>query len=687
MLTVPEAEHLVAAYFGKLLGYERRSPLPNESSWSTSFVGRADELAVVNLAINRALDRYAASEFAPDLYKGRTVADVVAALKRRWGISRYPERTVLVDEAGKIGHSTLRNWEQRAYGSETFRSELDRALRAHASRPARNDDDWLTVLPSAFPPESASRTTLLTLARRAGLTGEEREAVQTIRQVVTQRVRTYLAAEPRHLIHHREIVESAWFWDDLRFVEPVRGMLARRGQSTASVEQGVFLRVSKAVVTLQFFLCLADGAHFMKQIEATAQSRLAYKVFLERAAPQPLVIAKVPRLVSIPSIEAVAHIDPASPAGEAIYLAYAVRAATRSERPALVQNYLEVRRSIQPHLTSYSEPHVRTVLQADQSVSHDAMDAMDRVGFEAVDALRSAASPANPLSSYRAMTWRDRGLFASKHGQLARATQITDRGIRELSMLDDEHRGDNRAFLESLHQHLLSNAGTAAKIVENLLVDIPRREAHRRSQRVYKRWATAAVSYASRAYSALIKLDMQAGDGLPEKRHEDGFISSRDWPIQTKIMHLRALLGAHTLLASTVPEEDRDAIADRAMMRLLYSEIASDVRLRRPRTFTFTQLAMWLALVDDMTLPHIPQPSTGLSEVSFLARSGAEVSPGVSTVHIDEERVMRTKFWFGQAKGWDRGPITRVRPGTAVAWSLARRTDNISETWLRDDPA
>lgn len=687
MLTVPEAENVVGAYIERLMGREHRAPSQGSPLWSASLVGRADELAVVNLAINRALDRYAASDSTPDLYKGRTVADVVAALKRRWGISRYPERTVLVDDAGKIGHSTLRNWETRAFGSETFRTELERELRALASRPAGDDSDWLTALPSVFPPVSATREALLVLARRAGVEGDEREAVQTIRQAVTHRVRTYLAAEPRHLIHHREIVESAWFWDDLRFVEPVRGMLSRGDLSAANVERGVFLRVSKTVATLQFFLCLTEGARFTKQIQETAQSRLAYKVFLQRAAPQPLVIAPVPRLVPIPSMDVVAHIDPSSPAGEAIYLAYAVRAATQAERPALVQRYVQARRGIQPHLTSYSEAHVRTVLQADQSVSHDAMDAMDAAGFEAVDALRNTPSPANPLSSYRAMTWRDRGLFASKHGQLARATQITDRGIRELSTLDREQRGDDRAFLESLHQHLLSNAGTAAKIVENLLVDIPRREAHRRSQRVYKRWATAAVSYASRAYAALIELDGLAGDGLPENRHEDGYISSLDWPIQTKIMHLRALLGAHTLLASTVPDEHRDAIADRTMMRILYSEIASDPRLRRPRTFTFTQLGMWLALVDDMTLPYIPEPAAGLSEVSFLARSGAEVSPGVSTVHIDEERVMRTKFWFGQAKGWDRGPITRVRPRTAVAWSLARRTDNISETWLRDDPA
>jgi hypothetical protein len=383
-------------------------------------------------------------------------------------------------------------------------------------------------------------------------------------------------------------------------------------------------------------------------------------------------------------MDAVAHVDPESPAGQAIYLAYAARAAPKSERAPLVQRYVEVRRGIQPHLGSYSEQHVRTILQADQSVSHDAMDAMDRNGFEAVDALRNLPTPANRLTPYRALTWRDRGLLASKRDQLARAAQITDRGIRELSMLDPEERGSSRAVLESLHQHLLSNAGTAAKIVEDLLVDVPRLEAHRRSQRFYEAWARAAVSYASRAYSALTEVADHAEHGLPEKRHEDGYISSLDWPIQTRIMHLRALLGAHTLAESTAPQEDPDSFADRAVMRVLYSEIASDPRLREPRTLTFTQLAIWLALIDDMTLPYVPEPSTGLSEVPFLTRSAAEVSHGQNTVLIDEESVKRAKIWFEKTDGWDRGPITRVRAGSAVDWTLAHRTDRISDIWLHD---
>lgn len=684
MLTAPEAERVITAYVGKLLGYQGRIPTQDDRPWTVALAGRADELAVLNLAIERALNVYAASESAPDLYKGRVVADVVDVLKRRWGIVRYPERTALADDTGSIGHSTLRNWEKRAYGSEAFRTELSRALSA---RFVGGDGDWSKALPSALPTESASRTALLAFARRAGLKGEEREVLQTIRQLVTQRVRAYLTAEPRHLIHHREVVESAWFWDDLRFIEPVRGIFARERFPVAGAEQGVSLSVSRAVVTLQFFRCLADEADFIRQLEATGRSRLAYEMFLRKSTPKPFVIASMPGLVSVPSMNAMAHIDPASPAGEAIYLAQAVREATPFQRPPLVRTYIEVRRNIQPHLTSYSELHVRAVLQADQSVSHDAMDAMDGAGFEAVDALRTGESPVNPVIAYRALTWRDRGLFASKHGHLARATQITDRGIRELSLLDREHRGDIRAFHEALHQHLLSNAGTAAKIVENLLVDIPRREAYRRSPQVYQRWATAAVSYAARAQVALAELSERAGDGLPEKRHKDGFISSLDWPIQTKIMHLRALLGAHTLLASTEPRGDRDGIADRALMRALYSEIASDARLRRPRTFTFTQLAMWLALVDDMALPYVPEPSRGLADVSFLARSDADMAPGVNAIRIDEERVMRTRFWFDQAPGWDRGPIARVRPGTAVARWLTSRTDNLSDKWLRDDPA
>lgn len=314
------------------------------------------------------------------------------------------------------------------------------------------------------------------------------------------------------------------------------------------------------------------------------------------------------------------------------------------------------------------------------------MDASEETAFEEIDALRLAANPASPLGPYRTLTWRDRGLLASKDGDLPLAIQITDRGIRALSTLHTEERGDGRAFLESLHQHLLSNTGTSAKILEDLMVDIPRSEANRRSPAIYMRWADAAVSYASQAYFALSEVEEYAERGLPEKRHEDGYISSQDWRIQTRIMTLRALLGAHTILAATKRGSDRDVVADRSIMRRLYTEIASDPRLRRPRTFTFTQLAIWLALVDNLTLPYISNPSPGLSEVSFLTLSAAEPSHREGTVAIDKERVMRAKFWFAQAEGWDRGPITRVLPGSAVWWALARMTDNISEIWLTDDP-
>lgn len=685
MLSFAETEGLVGWYVDTLLG--RRTPIVSHKdvgqipAWSD----RAHAIAAFQKSIDEALVLYADSRSSTDLYKRRTTAEFVSCLRTRWGLGKYPERSVIEVDATTIGHSTLRNWEAAAYSSEVFRSGLERGLVARLSESTSDSGSWLEGLPTEFPPASASLTSMLEIARNAGLDGDDRSLIQTVRQTVSLRVRTYLAAQPRHLIHHREVVESSWFRSDVQFIEPVRGALSKDLVIQGHAERGQSLAVSRAVVTLQYFLCLLDPRSFTRQLQATAGTRASFRMFLRREGPRPLILARAVTLASLSQTTSHRHIDPSSPAGEAIDMAYAIRAAPQSQRGLLIREFARLRREIQPHLGSYSDEYLRTVMQADQSASHDAMDAMDEHGFREVDSLRVAAGRGSSMGAYPVMTWRDRGVLASKQGRLASAIRITDRGIDKLLSLDPAQRGDGHAFLESLHQHLLSNAGTAAKIVEDLLVEIPQKQSLRRSIRVYERWAETAVSYASRAHSVLEQLEGIMPGGLPVKRHEDGYIASRDWRIQTRIMYLRALLGAETLLATVQSEKHRATIVDREIMRILYREIASDPRLRRPRIFTFTQLAVWLTLIDGMELPYIENPSIGLSEVPFLTVNSNAVLPGNRAVSMDEERVIRAKFWFDQADGWDRGPITRVRAGTAVAQFLSRKSGRISEIWLRDD--
>lgn len=283
MLTVLEADSIVRTFVDRLMGDEERNLAQAGLLRTTGLRGRAGELAILSSALDGALDRYANSDSAPAPYKGRTARDVTAALRKRWGIGAYPTRSALQDRVGQIVHRTLANWEQRAYASEDFRRELEKQILELAAHGSRVDDGWLTTLPTALPPASAARTALLALARHSGVEGDDRELVQTIRQVVTHKVRAYLKAEPVHLIHHREIVEGAWFRDDVRFVEPVRGMLTSPKREAVDGEHGEFLRTSRAVVTLQFYLCLIDARHFTAELQAEARSRAAYKVFLTPA--------------------------------------------------------------------------------------------------------------------------------------------------------------------------------------------------------------------------------------------------------------------------------------------------------------------------------------------------------------------------------------------------------------------
>ena len=451
-----------------------------------------------------------------------------------------------------------------------------------------------------------------------------------------------------------------------------------------AAEHGPALRTSRAAVNLQFHLGLAEPVTFEKELREISEARAMNNVFLQRARRHTLTIVPALKLTRVPPPATHTDIDPETPAGRAILLADEVRRTPRAARSPLIRQYVQLRRGIQEHLPSYAEAHARTVAQADQSVSHDAMDASDAAGFEDVDALRKAAGPPGPLDAYRLLTWRDRGLLASKRGDLSVAVRTTDRGIHDLLALSGEQQGDRHALLESLHQHLLSNAGTSVKLVEGLLEDLPAHAAHRRSARFYEFWANTAVSYAAQTYEVLRDLDGPHQDGLPRLRHADGFIASQDWRIQTRIMHLRALLGAQTLLAAT-NSENPDEVASRDVMRLLYTEIASDPRLRVPRIYTFTQLAIWLALIDGLELPYVRAPSIGLSQVPFLALSEAEVPAEGAVVHIDEERIVRAKEWFASVDGWDRGPITRVRRGSAAWAKLAVMTDNMAERWLVDE--
>jgi len=678
MLSAPETAALVGWYVENLTG--RRAKVLKSQTTTWAWLDRADAIQIVNRALDDALETWAHSETSPNAYKGRTSEQVASALRRRWGVEAYPDRSALEIDGSKTSHSTLRNWENSAIASTDFRVELERSYLSRLGHTSPDDRVWVYHLPSAFPPESPSRESMLDIARKAGLGADQAANIQAVRQVITMRVRRYLSAEPRHLIHHREVVESAWFRADVQFVEPVRGMLHATDSPSSIAETGAMVRVSRAVTRLQFFLCLDDPKAFARELQATARARASFKMFLQHAEPKLVLVAR-PKLASTAQLDFDRQIDPDTPAARAISLADEIRAAPKSQRSPLVREYVELRHEIQDHLASYSDAYARVIVQADQSVSHDSMDAMDEEGFYAVDRLRVAATRTGPLNSYGAMTWRDRGVLASKKTDLSAATRITDRGIEELLAIDPSDRGDGHAFLESLHQHFLSNAGTAVKIVETLMRDVPRKLSMRRSVRVYEQWSQTAIDHASRAFSALGQLD-GPNARLPTARHADGFIASRDWWIQTRIMYLRALLGAHTLLSAVDSEAAEDGGTGLGIMRALYSEIGSDPRLRRPRTNTFTQLAIWLAFVDGMSVPYVENPSQGLSDVPFLTLSHNEGRAGLDRVQIDEERLMRAHFWFDNATGWDRGPLAQVERRSQTAHFLRTKTDGLFDLWL-----
>jgi len=612
----------------------------------------------------------------------RTVATLTTALRLRWGLSRFPDTGALTipGETHPVADETLKAWESRVLSSPAARAALLAVAERSTSRaPA------IRTGPRPFPnfdaealPDASYGPSIEQIAAEHQI--DRQQAGQLLRHAATRAIAWYFGASPELLVHHVESTRSAWFRDDPRYVDDfVRGSLRaetlprRRNLSIFEVRERI-------VVDLHLRLAMRTPAALASVLADRAAGSLFLKV--SRRVPSTLELSRLGSPTTVGDLA----IDPDSAIGRLWRAAADVRANYGAARSYRVEDYLKIREEMAAFLPAFREEILSVVILADQSVGTDIISLGDPRLMARLNVLRGFGDDHALRAYQRALPLRDSAQVLAKGGQLAAAVDLTNAAIQTLDMLVDEGGVDSKSILESYQQAYLSNAGTAARMLEGIIRSLPTKKALRRLPRVYDLWRDAARNYADQCMALLTELD-EGELGLTEQRHSDLHISSEAWRIQPRLIALRVRVLSVILarLIGNVAPHDLRRWQDEMISS--YLDLTTHPQTLASHAPQLVQNAVLVAMVNDLTLPVARPYSPALGAASFLTLDPSEVEDTrVRTgarVTVDTEWMLRARRFIETAPGtWDRGPLSRMPASSFAAKSLARMSGGLWLQWL-----
>jgi len=270
---------------------------------------------------------------------------------------------------------------------------------------------------------------------------------------------------------------------------------------------------------------------------------------------------------------------------------------------------------------------------------------------------------------------RNHSLVAARASRFGSGVSRIVRGLDNVRYLQNNGMLDAKAAIETAHQLALAGAGVYLRIIENLYRD-PRTGSPDARMEESVRNALFLSAQTLERLSSLAEVD----GGLSAKRHDDNYISSVIWRVQSRVIRLRVQLAARTALLAGLcpPLTQPHALArDAALSTTLdcdiphiqqsYLDLVRTTELTEANEVAVVQLALWLAFLNGGRIPVARDAAPALKNLRFLDLDPAEIVEGsVGWRHMDVAAASR--FLIG--KNANAGILSGIRQTGPVADAL-----------------
>lgn len=351
--------------------------------------------------------------------------------------------------------------------------------------------------------------------------------------------------------------------------------------------------------------------------------------------------------------------------------AVAIRRSDPMLKRKMLAEYVEMRARELPHQDAM-------VNMCDHSVFWDMVtEEQHALAWELARMMEENPPKSRMGKVFTAHRFRGLALLANKANRPQEADFLLNLGLNAASELGSV--GD-LATLECSHQLLLARAGIRVRHLEWLLQMVPAKAGQVRAI-----WHSASV--ALRAAGAAYRILNELAPGLPVDLSDvrrEGRIATTAWKVQTRIIRLRAALGAATALRSGLCRaEPLSELHDQECELLFRDEARSDAwielvgqdTLNEAHRVDICRLGLWLAFSRELQLPIASEVGDWFKTLDFF--NGDPYGPS-STITLDPYAVT------GALRGLDAGWLSWVTSDAAGFLGLRRMSPSFG-SWQAEE--
>jgi len=716
---------LVDFYVGSMTGSENLSGIGNLGPFSRLLIDEngwtGAGLAKSRQHIGRMLRIYASRETKkPE--GGVTTKRVAESLAKHWGLTEYPVGLgVVFDEFPKgtdesfPARKTMYDWPRRVQSSGAVLSWLNyewlpNTPATFARLPSGPRPRW-GGSKEAWPPETVNGSAIYEGEREelvvaalatAGISGlDGKDTINVLREVVAEHLLSNYFARAsssqmyRHLLHR---LAAPWASGDAlalsEFSRDVEEKPADSGHYTHTA----------AVATQLFFHDAALGLSpgIADRLREVAQARFGALAMRELATENSLnVLGAIMRTVADDAIQRFIFRTTKSTTLEDIVLVGAIEKSHDTHLAAsLYKTAIELRNARSAREKhDYGEKYMRdrrtvdwakvgdadaVLLElADQSAQLDFVyQRMHNLAEELGELIRDTASTGRGLA-YRALVHRNESLVHAQQSRFGSGVNSIVRGLESVRHLEREGVLDAKAARETAHQLALAGAGVYLRIIENLYRDPRTTVPDARVEESVRN----ALFLSSQTLERLGELE---DCGLAANRHDDNYISSVSWRVQSRIIRLRVQLASRTaILAKICPPLTSKTPLGRTLdcdiphLIQSYLDLIETPELTAANEVVVVQLAMWLAFLNGGRVPVAEALSPGLKMLRFLDADPSRLSPGGSATRVMD---IRAASEFLLTMKSNAGILSGIREKGHVASVLLEHSGGAFAEWREQYP-
>jgi hypothetical protein len=699
------AAHCSGATLGPLLHL-----IVNDGGWRPEWLLRVHNALVI------ALDAF--QDTNHHFYKGKTISDVVATLRRDFGLDRYPTER---HSGHTVDERTRRAWRDLFAADDTVRGKLtfivDRTVRAcDLDCLHRVLVPWtgFSLTPGAFWVSDDEDTALLQEACKT-LAQQPRDEVTdhliraSLRAAVEVQLRAYFSEmnkESSNIVRHlHKTLLPRWH---AQATYPLGGDITGAADGPTGSHDGQKI----AAAAIRLFAWAVAANYGNRNDLATAYKALDARSNVAEFYPHlaggvingesPFIVARYPGINGTLSFEPLRNeLAISEPADRLLRGDVATTPADMLERSLEIRQITDhdlKRRLIDQYIIDRVDgagqllrrrPGIgdpRSIDIADHGVDWDCVRSeFHDSGRAMAEVIERYGNRTNVGAGIRAHRYRSLAIRANKRNATFEADYFVHRGLSEL--LAAEGLGDIE-FRESANQLALAGAGVQTRWLEYLLRHVPPRSPTAAADA----GVVGVLNFAGYAYTQLCALAKDELPGTIQEARREHRLASNSWHIQTRIIRIRAALAARTAinaglcskgLLDTRTDIERELVS-RDGLELAFRELICRDELQPDNMLDVVRLALWMAFLHGMEIPLCPDVAPAyVSARDILDDDPYGMSPWNDHRFIDPYEASRWLTTYGE--GHDAGWLSQSGSGTAAAIYLDKTSGNRYRQWLKRD--